>query len=136
MGKLGASRFCVVDRSWTEETAKLHTCSDGSHRHLGWKEINELWTLGFLEPMRAPGAPRPIDEPDYVFEWLIPGRIIQFKRMAAIRGLSCKVGATHAMAVEAAIDGKDKGNWALAMLASIRMRRESPRQPRLLPWQV
>lgn len=97
-----------------------------------------MWAEGFLEPIRAPGTPHSEKEPDYLFEWLVYGRAIQFKRMTAVRGLSCKVGIHIAAAVEEILTATEQGRqasegieWALVMLKDIRMRREPVPDDRL-----
>jgi hypothetical protein len=113
---MAGRRFCVVG-PWCDE--KLFSSPDCSaHAHLTWREINELWTEGFLEPLRPANAPRPKDEPDYLLRWLIPGRVVQYMRKIPIRGLSCKIGPEHVQAL------KEKESWAVAMLRQIQMRRE------------
>jgi len=111
--------FCFVGL-WCDEAA-FSSQDHASHSHLTWREINELWTEGFLEPMRPHGFVAPKDEPDYILRWLIPGRVIQCMRTIPIRGLSCKLGGEHAEAV------RNKENWAVAMLRQIQMRREPVR---------
>lgn len=129
-------RFCVVTRDVDE--AKYHTkpCSAGHHIHIGWGEVNDLWQEGSLEPVNnRPGfAGGQIQrgrigegiEPDYLFEWLIPGKVIRFKRNPATRGLSAKYGTYLASKLE-------KGAlWAQTMIANIRCQREMPTESNLL----
>lgn len=61
-------------------------------------------------------------EPDYLFEWLVPGKVIRYKRNPATRGLSAKYG--HYLASKL-----NKGElWAQTMLANIRCQRETASQ--------
>lgn len=122
-------RFCVVTRDVDETKYHSKPCSAGHHIHIGWGEVNDLWQEGSLEPAdNKPG----FDggklqrsrigegvEPDYLFQWLIPGKVIRYKRNPATRGMSAKYG--HYLASKLA-----KGAlWAETMIANIRGQRET-----------
>lgn len=109
--------FCIVNRSIDEESYRKNPCHD-RHVHISWKELNELHSKGFLEPI---GELRQVSDcaeresvPDYVFEWLIIGSVLKFKRHTPTRGLSAKYGPFLAQAI------RDKEDWAKTMVAQMR----------------
>lgn len=58
-------------------------------------------------------------EPDHFFEWLVPGKVIRYKRIVPVRGRSAKFG--HYLASKLL-----KGElWAETMVANIRGQREA-----------
>jgi hypothetical protein len=79
------------------------------HGHIGWKEVNRLWSEGFLQPLSGDGSP-------YLFEWLIPGRVIRFKRRMIIRDLSSRFGEVIERAV------RNRETWAMCWLSLVQMR--------------
>lgn len=124
-----SERFCVVTREITENHYLKYGCRSQDHIHIGWGELNDLWQEGSLEPAdKKPGfvggqlERKRIGEgvePDYFFEWLIPGKVIRYKRNPATRGLSAKYG--HYLASKL-----NKGElWAQTMIANIRCQRET-----------
>jgi hypothetical protein len=92
--------------------------------------LNDLWRENSLEPVNnKPGFAggelterKPIGDgfdPDYLFEWLIPGKVIRYKRSVPVRGRSAKFG--HYLASKLL-----KGElWAQTMVANIRGQRET-----------
>ena len=94
------------------------------HEHFTWAQCNELWSMEFLAPLRFDGQAltedqKKRDRAGYLFEWLVPGFVIQWRRKTAIHGLSCHVGAplTHAL--------ERREGWAKVMLADIQLRLET-----------
>lgn len=70
---------------------------------------------GEIEPIGVdPKIKKADSEPDYIFKWLIVGRVLQFVRYVPARGLSSKFGAYVAEALE------KKKPWAKAFVAQIR----------------
>ncbi len=128
---MGGQRFCVVTRDVDEETYRKYPCSSGRHVHIGWAEINMMWDRNELEPV---GQDRPGfdggaiekrragdgEEPDYLFEWLIVGKVIRFKRNPAVRGLSAKYGEYLARMLA------KKEPWAQTLIGNMRGQREMP----------
>ena len=120
----------MVTRNVTPESYQKYGCGSQDHLHIAWGELNDLWQEGSLEPMPdgKPGfaggeLPRKRIgegiEPDYLFEWLVPGKVIRYKRNPATRGLSAKYG--HYLAAKL-----NSGEpWAQVMLAEMRGERES-----------
>lgn len=113
-------RFCVVDRDISEEYFRNHPSHEW-HTHINWRELNELHVEGSLQPIGEQVVSRAEMEreelclvPDYVFEWLIVGRVIRSKRHIATRGMTSKFG-TYLAAEYAA-----KKPWAKAMVAQMR----------------
>jgi hypothetical protein len=119
--------YCVVSRDFTESKYHETSCSSGTHSHFSWSEINELWCDGLLAPddKGKPGfvggrlEDRPTGEeaPDYLFEWLIVGKVIRFKRNPAVRGLSSRYGEYLAWQSTA------KAPWAQVLIANMRQPR-------------
>lgn len=115
----------MVTRNVTLESYQKYGCLSQDHLHIPWGELNDLWQEGSLEPVPdgKPGfAGGRLDrsrigegiEPDYLFEWLVPGKVIRYKRNPATRGLSAKYG--HYLAAKL-----NKGEpWAQVMLADMR----------------
>lgn len=113
-------RFCVVDRDISEEYYRTHLSHEW-HTHINWRELNELHVEGSLQPIGEQSVSRAEMEreelclvPDYVFEWLIAGRVIRSKRHIATRGMTSKFGAYLAGEYAA------KKPWARAMVAQMR----------------
>lgn len=113
-------RFCVVDRDISEQYYRDNPSHDW-HSHINWRELNELHVEGSLQPIgeqrptRAEIEGQELDAvPDYVFEWLIAGRVIRAKRHIATRGMAAKYG--EFLAAEYAA----KKPWARAMVAQMR----------------
>ena len=95
-------RFCVVARSVDEASwRKDRDCE--RHTHVSWSELNVLHAENSLQPIGELGQANPDDdrpvEPDYIFEWLIPGHVIRYKRHIPTRGLSSKYGEVIANAL-------------------------------------
>lgn len=106
-------RFCIVGPTVTEAT--ILSCQSGTHAHLNWAELNLMHDEGEIEPLGVdPNIKKTELEPDYVFKWLIAGRVLQFVRHVPARGLSSKFGAYVAEALE------KKKPWAKAFVAQIR----------------
>lgn len=120
----------MVPKCITEESYLRRGCKSQDHLHIRWGEINDLWQEGSLEPMPdgKPGfAGGKLErkrigegiEPDYLFDWLVPGKVIRYKRNPPTRGLSAKYG--HYLAAKL-----NKGEpWAQVMLADMKGQRES-----------
>jgi hypothetical protein len=67
-------------------------------------------------------APRTELTPDYVFEWLIPERVLRFKRRIPSHGQSTELGEYLAA------EYRKRKQWALAMVSQIREEREHGEQ--------
>lgn len=110
--------ICIVAKAVTLETLPKESCS--FHHHIGWRELNEYHTEGSLQPVDGvrefakDGEGR---EPDYLLEWLIPGRVLRFKREIPHRGLSSKYGNYLAAAL------RQHRKWAQAMIADMNAHR-------------
>lgn len=108
-------RFCIVSHQVTESQYNADSCKAGKHSHVGWSEVNEMHNEGSIQPIGVdPAIAKAEGEPDYVFEWLIPGRVLRFKRHIPIRGLSSKFGAYLAAAF------KRRKPWAVVMVSQMR----------------
>lgn len=113
---VSAKVACLIPSHWTLEDYGRHTCHDGSHVHFSKSQYDEQLRDGSVELLRYPDRRM--------------GRkaIVRIVRVAH-RGLSCSVGSELSIAiVEASYEHATSG-WAHAMLAQIRMRRESPSAP-------
>jgi hypothetical protein len=118
MGR-GSGHFCVVWKSVTLENLSEESCS--FHHHVGWKELNEYHLDGSLQPVdgvREHAKDENGREPDYILEWLIPGRVLRYKKELPIRGMSSKYGTYLADALS------KRKLWARVFLAD--MRRGNP----------
>lgn len=105
--------FCVVGSKVSE--ASILSCKSGTHFHVNWREVNLMHDEGEIEPLGVnPEIEKTENEPDYVFRWLIPGRVLQFKRHVPSRGISAKYGWLIAMALE------KEEQWAKAWVATVR----------------
>lgn len=110
------NRFHVVGRHVTAESfLKDPQCE--RHTHIGWEELNILFSENSLQPINGLGETDISDErensPDYIFEWLTGG-VIRFKRHIPTRGMSSKFGEYLAGRLNA------KEPWARAMVAQMR----------------
>jgi hypothetical protein len=121
--------ICVVPRAATLENLKgKFPCSQ--HKHVGWKELRQLHDEGSLEPVQgARESTKDAEgrEPDYLLEWLIPGRVLRFKREIPTRGLSSKYGAYLAEAL------RQRQGWAKVVIADMQTGRKpgTARKPSL-----
>lgn len=105
---------CLIPARWSLEDYARHTCNDRSHLHLSRSEYEDNLRDGSVELIRYPD--RRLRRPAVV-------RIVRIQR----RGLSRSVGETLAVEIAlVAMDGKPRDGWPHAMLAQIRMRRETP----------
>lgn len=105
-------RICVVSRSVTRENFSEESCP--FHSHIGWQELNTFHAEGSLQPVdgvRESAKDEDGREPDYVFEWLITGKVIRYKREIPYRGSSTKDGWYLAQELK-----KHKG-WAVVAVA-------------------
>jgi hypothetical protein len=112
--------ICVVARSTTVETLPFDPCC--FHHHIGWRELNEHHNDGSLEPVTAVRELVKVEdgcEPDYVLEWLVPGRVLRYKREIPNRGLSSKYGTYLAEAL------RKRKKWAQALIADMRASRSA-----------
>jgi len=104
----------VIPSRWTLEDYSRHTCGDRSHSHISRAELAEGMSTGLMKMLR----PR---------VWkngrVIAKAVVQIMRTFPTRGLSCCVGAELVISLEKS----SERDWAGAMLASIRMRREARR---------
>lgn len=85
--------ICVVSKSVTIEKLPKESCS--FHHHIGWRELNEYHAEGSLQPVdgvREFAKDSEGREPDYLLEWLVPGRVLRYKRDIALKGMSAKYG--------------------------------------------
>ena len=98
---------CLIPARWTLQEYQQHNCEDRSHRHVTRTQASADVRDGVAEWVQEPkrGA-RPIV------------RLIRVVALGA--GLSARYGGYFRFALAARED------WAVTMLASIRMRRESP----------
>jgi hypothetical protein len=70
---------------------------------------------GEIEPIGVdPSIEKTENEPDYMYRWLIVGRVLQFRRNNPSRGISAKYGAEIADALE------KKKPYAKVFIATIR----------------
>jgi hypothetical protein len=117
------TKFCVVGRNVTEDSFRKDPQCE-RHPHISWQELNKMHTDGGLQPIGELRSIEICDErdarPDYLFEWLIAGKAIRFKRHIPLRGMSSKFGAYLAESLKA------KAPWAQAMVAQMRGERETP----------
>ena len=104
---------CLIPSRWTLEDYARHTCHDGSHAHFSKSEYDQQLRDGAIELVRHPD--RRMGRKAVV-------RIVRIVR----RGLSCSVGTELSIAIVEASYERATNGWAHAMLAQIRMRRESP----------
>jgi hypothetical protein len=104
--------FCCVGSGVSEET--IQPCASGKHFHLSWREVNAMFDEGEIEPLTMDEAKKPEAEPDYVFRWLVPGRVLQSKRHIAARGISAKYGDLIAAALER------REQWARVWVSTVR----------------
>jgi hypothetical protein len=106
--------ICVVAKAVTLETLAKHPCC--FHHHINWRELNEYHVEGTLQPVDGVREHAKDDEgrePDYLLEWLVPGRVLRFKREIPHRGLSSKYGTYLAEEL------KRRRPWAKAMIADM-----------------
>lgn len=111
--------ICVVSRLMTVERLADEPCA--FHHHIGWRELNELHNDGSLQPVdgiREHAKDAEGREPDYILEWLVPGRVLRYKRELSIRGLSSKYGGYLADAL------RKRKKWAAALLGDMRTGRK------------
>lgn len=105
---MSAKRYCLVPPTWDAQDCARHTCDDHSHVHLS---RSQLWEL----------------EADDLVEWLLrPVRradkgVVRLRRVIPARGLSCRVGAALADAIERLLDAPKNTRlaWARVMLADV-----------------
>ena len=117
MGK----HICVVSRSVTKEKLAEEPCA--FHHHIGWKELNEIHLDGSLQPVdgvREHAKDAEGREPDYILEWLIPGKVLRYKRELSIRGMSSKYGSYLAEELS------KRRAWARVLLSDMRSVRGTP----------
>ena len=103
-----SKKVCEIPSRWSVADYANHSCSDRSHHHVSRTQASEDVKLGLAEWVRPPSDRR--------------GRLIvrMIARNVGIRGLSSAVGEYLRVAVA------QKEGWAVAMLRSIQLRRESP----------
>jgi hypothetical protein len=107
-------RFCVVNADVDEKSYRLDQCRRGKHSHIRWPELSELLAAGDqIKPLEADAAEPKQRKPDYVFEWLIPWRVLRRKRDIPTRGRSSKFG--EYLSAEAA----KRRPWACVMISEI-----------------
>lgn len=117
--------FCVVNRDVTESDYNEHSCRAGMHAHLTWAEVDDLRNDGLIQPVNvglkvAAAQQGTSPRSHYVFEWLIPERVLRFKRRIPTCGQSNKLGWFLARA------HRERRDWALAMVSQIREEWETP----------
>lgn len=119
---MAVSVACVVDRSVSPADLAHLRCTDGSHAHLTWAQLRQYRDLGLIE-LNADGTiawlRRPSAKGTNRSE-RVKG-VVRLKRQIGIRGLSCKVGGTLAVAVE-----KREEDWPRVMLGDIRRDHSAP----------
>jgi hypothetical protein len=108
-------RYCIVNSGVNEASYLAGGCRRNKHHHIRWPELCELLaTEDQIKPLAAEAALTKQPEPDYVFEWLIPWRVLRQRRGIPTRGRSAKFG--EYLSREAA-KGK---RWAEVMILEIR----------------
>lgn len=112
-------RFCVVNADVDAKSCRTDGCRSGKHRHIRWNELSELLaTEDQIRPLDAAEPKQP--EPDYVFEWLIPWRVLRWrKRAIPTRGRSSKFG------VYLSDEASKRRPWAGVMISEIRRQVET-----------
>jgi hypothetical protein len=93
-------RYCLVRPSWTPDDCARHTCDDRSHIHLSRSQLAALEADDLVEWLH-----QPVNRHDK--------GIVRLRRLLPARGLSCRVGAELAEAVQRGLA------WARVMLADI-----------------
>ncbi|HZS71735.1 MAG TPA: hypothetical protein VFA13_07855, partial [Candidatus Acidoferrum sp.] len=102
---------CVVPRNWTSAQIASRDCSNHTHAHLPRDIIADAVALNIIEWIAFPRMSKG------------ERGLARWKREIPVRGLSCRVGGSFAVAL------KEKQPWAQVMLAQIRMARESASCP-------
>ncbi|GEM_PF-3058579 len=102
---------CVVPRNWTSAQIASRDCSNHTHAHLPRDIIADAVALNIIEWIAFPRTSKG------------ERGLARWKRQVSFRGLSCRLGGLHAIAL------KEKQPWAEVMLAQIRKRRESASFP-------
>lgn len=134
-GQFKKRRICLVAKAITVEGfPKEPHCF---HHHITWSELNQFHVEGSLQPVdgvREHAKDGEGREPDYLLEWLIPGRVLRFKREIPHRGLSSKYGNYLAEAL------REHRKWAQAMIADMNAHRggqvAKTQSVNPLPWAV
>ena len=111
---MSAKRICLVHFGFEKQDLSTLTCTDKSHTHISNRELREYRDLRIVETTE-----------DGNLSWLrepgVNGKgVIRLVRQLGIRGLSCKVGSTLAIAIQR------REPWAQVMYANQRMQREHP----------
>lgn len=95
---------CLISASFDASQIPLLRCGDGSHAHIGDVELREMHDLRMVEILRHANPRKKLRA------------VARLIRTVPVRGLSAKVGAPLAVAVQ----GGEL--WARQMLAEIRVR--------------
>jgi hypothetical protein len=86
-------RYCIVNAGVDEASYLAVGCRRNKHHHIDWSELNKfLVTKDQIKPLAAEATSPKEPEPRYVFEWLIPGRVLRRLRDIPTRGRSSKFG--------------------------------------------
>ena len=104
---MAAKIYCLVPYHFTLEDLAAHRGGGNSHIHLSRTQAADFLSADTVDELRAPTRKTK--------------GVLPLKRTVGLRGLSCRVGETLALAVADATSR----DWALAMLRSIKLRREA-----------